>query len=326
MRAETGHGKVVALCGGVGGAKLVLGLDRILPAGDLTVIINTGDDFEHLGFRISPDIDTVTYTLAGLANSDTGWGRRDETWSFMETLAALGGETWFQLGDRDLALHAERTRRLREGETLTEVTQDFCEKLGITSYLLPMSDDAVATVVETENGPLPFQKYFVAEKAAPAVRSIRYECADQARTTPAVRKALADPDLACVIIAPSNPYLSIDPLLAIGELKQAVQACHAPVLAVSPIVGGAAVKGPTAKIMRELAIPVTPAAIARHYDGLIDGFILDRRDADVADEISMPVGVEDTLMTTLERKTELARSILDFASKIGAERTARGAA
>lgn len=326
MSSENGHGKVVALCGGVGGAKLVLGLDRILPAGHLTVIINTGDDFEHLGFRISPDVDTVAYTLAELANPETGWGRRDETWSFMETLSALGGESWFQLGDRDLALHAERTRKLREGETLTDVTRAIGERLGITSHLLPMSDNPVSTIVETENGPLPFQRYFVAEKAAPRVRSLRYVGAEAATTTPAVGQALADPDLACVIIAPSNPYLSIDPLLAIGDLRQAVVTCGAPVLAVSPIIAGAAVKGPTAKIMKELAIPVTPAAIARHYDGLIDGFILDRRDAEVADEIDMPVCVEDTLMTSLERKTELARSILDFAGRIDVARTARGAA
>jgi len=319
-------GKVVALCGGIGGAKLVLGLDRVLPAGHLSVIVNTADDFEHLGLRISPDIDTVAYTLANLANPETGWGRRDETWSFMETLADLNGETWFQLGDRDLALHVERTRMLGQGQTLTEVTETLCERLGLASRLLPMSDETVSTVVETDRGSLDFQHYFVAERAEPVIRSIRFAGADTAKPSPAVIDALSSPELTCVVLAPSNPYLSLDPLLAIEGLREALAKCTAPIVAVSPIVGGDAVKGPTAKIMRELDVPVTSVSIAHHYGDLINGFIIDQCDAKVADEIEVPVRITETLMTSLESKTALAQAVLAFAEQLSSRAPHRGAA
>lgn len=326
MSRAADTGKVVALCGGIGGAKIVLGLDRILPAGNLSVIVNTADDFEHLGLRISPDIDTVAYTLADLANPETGWGRRDETWSFMETLADLNGETWFQLGDRDLALHIERTRMLGQGKTLTEVTSTLCRRLGLTSHLLPMSDDTVSTIVDTDQGSLEFQRYFVAQRAEPAVRKIHFAGADRAKPTLHVINALAAPDLGCVVLAPSNPFLSLDPLIAIEGLREALASCTAPIIAVSPIVGGAAVKGPTAKIMRELGIPVTSAAVAQHYGDLIDGYVIDRRDAMAADEIDVPVRVEETLMTSLETKTALAQAVLAFAEELSSGVSHRGAA
>ncbi len=326
MSRTTGTGKVVALCGGIGGAKLVLGLDRILPAGYLSVIVNTADDFEHLGLRISPDVDTVAYTLADLANPETGWGRRDETWSFMETLADLNGEIWFQLGDRDLALHVERTRMLRQGQTLTEVTATLCERLALTSHLLPMSDDSVSTIVETDQGSLDFQRYFVAERAEPVVRSIHFAGADTAKPSPTAVDALSAPELACVVLAPSNPYLSLDPLLAIEGLREALAKCTAPIVAVSPIVGGDAVKGPTAKIMRELAVPVTSVSVAQHYGDLIDGFVIDHSDAKVADEIEVPVCIAETLMTSLETKTALAQAVLAFAEQLSSHSPQRGAA
>ncbi|MGI9382269.1 MAG: 2-phospho-L-lactate transferase [Methyloligellaceae bacterium] len=309
---------VVALCGGIGGAKLALGLARVISGDDLVIVVNTGDDFRHLGLHISPDIDTVAYTLAGLANPETGWGRKDETWNFMEALGDLGGETWFQLGDRDLALHVERTRRLAAGETLSDVTADLCRQLGIEAHVAPMSDDPVRTVVETDVGTLPFQRYFVAERCVPVLRAVRFEGAGEARPAPAVRQALARQDLAGVVICPSNPWLSVDPLLAVPGMREAVRASGAPVVAVSPIVGGQAVKGPTAKIMAELGLEVSPAAIARHYEGLIDGFVVDQRDADKADGIGGPVAVEQTVMQSEADKIALARQVLNFCTTLKA--------
>lgn len=323
-------GPVVALCGGIGGAKLVLGLARVLPGADLVVIVNTGDDFRHLGLHVSPDIDTVVYTLAGLANPETGWGRADETWSFMAALEQLGGETWFRLGDRDLALHVERTRRLASGESLTAITADVCRRLGVAARVVPMSDDPVRTVVETDRGALPFQRYFVAQRCEPAVRSIRFDGAPEARPSAAVLEALGRTDLAAVMICPSNPYLSIDPLLAVPGLRQALRAAAAPVVAVTPIVGGAALKGPTGKIMAELDLPVSASAVARHYAGLIDGFVIDRRDGAEAHEVTVPVAVEQTIMCTEADKVALARSVLAFCDRLraarGAGQRSRGAA
>ncbi len=234
---------VVALSGGVGGAKLALGLARIVPPEALTVIANVGDDFEHLGLAISPDIDTLTYVLAGLDDTARGWGRRGESWAFMAALAELGGESWFNLGDRDLALHVERTRRLRAGETLSQVTADIARRLGIGPRILPASDDPVRTVVDTADGPLAFQHYFVREQCRPAVRGFRYDGADRARAQPEALAALAAPDLQAVVICPSNPYISVDPILAIPALRRALADCAAPVVAVSPIVGGSGAQG-----------------------------------------------------------------------------------
>jgi LPPG:FO 2-phospho-L-lactate transferase len=308
--------RVVALSGGVGGAKLSLGLYRSLPADALTVVVNTGDDFSHLGLRISPDIDTTLYTLAGLVNPETGWGRRDETWTFMNTLATLGGETWFRLGDGDLALHVERTGRLARGESLSEVTAELAMRFGIRATVLPMSDDLVATRVATPSGELGFQEYFVHLQCQPRVTALRFDGASVARPAPGIATALAGKDLAAVIICPSNPYLSIDPVLAVPGIRSLLRAAGAPVIAVSPLIGGRAVKGPTAKIMTELSLPVSPLEVVRHYRGLIDGFVLDRRDEHLAGQFDLPVCVTDTLMVSLDDRLRLANDVLRFASSL----------
>src|SRR5437763_8426692 len=239
---------VLALSGGVGGAKLALGLYRILPPDTLTVVANTGDDFEHLGLSISPVLDTLLYTLSGNDNLELGWGRRGETWSFMAALEALGGETWFRLGDRDLATHIERTRRLEAGETLSRITADFCRRLGVQTKILPMSDDAVRTGVRTPQGWLAFQDYFVRRRCEPRVTELAYEGAAAARPQGEILAALADPRLRAVVICPSNPFLSIDPILAVPGMREAMAGSRAPVVAVAPIISGRAVKGPTAKM------------------------------------------------------------------------------
>jgi LPPG:FO 2-phospho-L-lactate transferase len=310
-------GRVLALCGGVGGAKLALGLSLVLPPSDLTVAVNTGDDFTHLGLRICPDIDTVTYTLAGLANPELGWGRAGETWEFMETLRTLGGPSWFNLGDRDLAVHVERTRRLLAGETLSAVTADFAARLGIGPTLVPMTDDEVATVIETDDGDLAFQHYFVRDRCAPAVRGIRFEGAEAAMPGPGLIAALRGP-LDAIVICPSNPYLSVDPLLAIPGVREALAGHEAPVVAVSPIVGGRAVKGPTAKLMAELGIEVTAASVVDHYRDLLDGVVLDAEDAVLAGTLGVSTYVTGTVMKTLEDRTGLARAVLDFAARLRA--------
>ena len=281
--------EVITLTGGIGGAKLALGLARVLRSGALTCIVNTGDDFVHLGLHVSPDLDTTLYTLAGCADPERGWGRRDETWTFMRALAELGGESWFQLGDGDLALHVERTRRLAAGETLSAIIDDARRRLGVATQLLPMSDDAVRTRVHSADATLAFQEYFVKLQAAPAVRSIDFEGAPAARMPQGVLEALGSPHLRAIIICPSNPYLSVDPILAVPGIRQAIRASAAPVVAVSPLIGGRAVKGPTAKIMQELGIDTSPRAIADHYGELLDGLVID--EADRSGEL--PVGLPD---------------------------------
>ncbi len=316
------RGPVLALCGGIGGAKLALGLYRHLAPGGLSVAVNTGDDFEHLGLHISPDIDTLLYTLSGTDNPDTGWGRADETWTFMAALEGLGGETWFRLGDGDLALHVERTRRLGAGESLSEVCAAFARRFGLDARILPMTGDPLRTVVHTPDGPLPFQHYFVRKRCEPRVTGVTFAGAEAARPNPEILRALADPALGAVVICPSNPYLSIDPILAVPGMRIALGACPAPVVAVSPLVGGRAVKGPTAKIMAELGVPVTNAAIAAHYEGLIDGLVLDRADRAEAAEIAVPALVTETVMTSLEDRIALAAAALGFAAELDGRRDA----
>jgi LPPG:FO 2-phospho-L-lactate transferase len=306
---------VVALSGGVGGAKLVLGLSRVVAGADLLVVANTGDDFEHLGLAISPDLDTIMYVLAGLDDPQRGWGRRDETWTFMAALAALGGETWFQLGDGDLAVHVERTRRLAAGERLSAITADVCRRLGIAARVVPATDDKLRTRLRTKEGWLDFQDYFVRRRCAPAVLEVSYEGAATARAHPEAIAALADPRLRAVVICPSNPYLSIEPMLAVPALRDAIATCGAPVLAVSPIIGGRAVKGPTAKMMSELGLPVRAAAVAGRYRDLLDGYVIDHADAAAAAEPGIPTTVAQTLMRTLADRETLARQVLAAADK-----------
>ncbi len=309
--ARSDEATYVALSGGVGGAKLSLGLAHLLGP-RLTILVNVGDDFEHLGLHISPDVDTALYTLADLVNPATGWGRRDETWTFMKALDGLGGPQWFNLGDGDLALHVERTRRLRAGEPLSAIVADIARRLAIAARVLPAADDPARTVVDTDQGTLDFQHYFVREQCRPRVTRIRFDIAGGARLLPAAAAALAAPSLAGIIVCPSNPYLSIDPMLAVPGLREALAAARAPVIAVSPIVGGRAIKGPTAKIMAELGLEVTAATVARHYAGLIDGFVLDAADAACENAIAVPVRIANTVMQSLDDKITLGADCLAF--------------
>jgi len=316
--ASAADGLVVALSGGIGGAKLALGLSRILPAEQLMIVANTADDFRHLGLSISPDLDTLTYTLAGLNNPETGWGRRDETWTFMAALRELGGEAWFQLGDGDLAIHVERTRRLAAGETLSQVTEDFCRRLGVRAKLVPMSDDRVRTRVRTEKGWLDFQDYFVRQRCQPAVLELAFEGRQTARPQTQLMAALRDPALRAVIICPSNPFISIDPILSVPGLRQALGNSPAPVVAVAPIIGGRAVKGPTAKMMSELGLKVAAAAVARHYGLIIDGYVVDHGDVDQMALPGLHVHAAAILMQTLADREALAHEVVGFADRLRA--------
>jgi len=307
-------GRVVVLTGGVGGAKLVLGLQQIMDPAQICAIVNTGDDFAHLGLWISPDIDTLLYTLSGQANRAQGWGREGESWSFMAALRALGGEDWFQLGDGDLALHMLRTARRAAGDTLSTITADFARHMGIASTILPMSDQPVATYLESDEGLLPFQRYFVARRCEPVVRRVRFCGAAEARTAAGVCEAILAEDTRAILIAPSNPYLSVDPILAVPGISEALRAARAPVIAVSPIIGGAAVKGPTAKLMRELGVTVSPRAICAHYGDLIDGMLVDARDG----ALQLPCShvALDIMMHTLDDRARVARAALDLAARL----------
>ena len=303
---------VVALAGGVGGAKLAHGLSLVLPPESLTVVVNTGDDFEHLGFHISPDVDTVMYTLAGLANAETGWGMAGETWSFLDALGRLGGETWFRLGDRDLATHVERRRRLADGQTLTQVTQSLCGALGVRPAVLPMSDDRLRTVVQTDEGELGFQEYFVHRQCRPRVSGFIFEGADQARPTAQVTRALTAADL--IVFCPSNPFVSLGPILGLPGIQDLVRA--RPALAVSPIVAGQALKGPAGKMLAELGLDVSAAAVAGYYTGLLRDFVLDALDAAQAATLraqGLRVLVTDTIMRSEADRARLAQQALDFA-------------
>lgn len=310
--------RILALCGGVGGAKLVLGLSHILEGDNLTIAVNTGDDFEHLGLRICPDIDTVTYTLAGIVNPETGWGRANESGHFMEALADLGGEGWFYLGDRDLALHVERSRRLGVGEKLDSVTADIARRLGINARILPMSNDPVATRVETPGGTLAFQHYFVRERCEPPVTGFHFAGIEHAHPHPDLLGALTDDSLSAVIICPSNPFVSVAPIVSLPGVRQALRACSAPVIAVSPIVGGQAVKGPTAKMMKELGLEASSVVVLKQYADFVDAFVIDRRDQGCLEEIRTLielVEVTDTLMVDGASKVALAEKVLDFARR-----------
>ena len=307
--------QVVALAGGVGGARLADGLAQVLPPEHLTVIVNVGDDFNHLGLRICPDLDTVCYTLAGIANPETGWGRADESWQVMQSLEALGGPTWFRLGDRDLALHLERSERLRIGLPLSQVTYDLCKRLGVQVRVLPVTDDAVPTMVLTGEGELAFQDYFVRQHCEPAVHGFRFAGVGQARPAPGVLEALHRADL--VVLCPSNPWVSLDPILAVPGVKEALGMRR--VVGVSPIIAGKTVKGPAAKMFSELGIPATAEAVAAHYGSLLSGFVLDEQDADQAEAVQgldiLPY-VTDTIMKSRSDRRRLALEVLEFSKLI----------
>ena len=330
---------IVALAGGVGGAKLAHGL-TLTPAplsqgrgdGGLTIIVNTGDDFELHGLHISPDLDTVTYTLAGLANPDTGWGVAGDTFEFLGALQRLGSEAWFHIGDRDLATHVRRTELLRQGKTLTEATASITRALGIEATILPMTDDRFRTLVETDQGELEFQEYFVHRQWQPIVKRIRFDGAETARATSQVRKALARAD--AIILCPSNPWVSIDPILTLiyppaewnsatdkqSRLKadfhyQPSNSFERPIAAVSPIVGGQAIKGPAAKMFHELGIEPSAYAVAQHYAGLVTHFVLDQLDRDQENAIQslgMKTLVTDTIMKSVDDRTRLAGEIIEL--------------
>lgn len=308
-------GRVVALCGGIGGAKLALGLARVL-AEDLTVIVNTGDDFEHFGLSISPDIDTVLYTLGDRADRARGWGRSQETWNFMAAWAELGGETWFQLGDLDLAMHIARTNYLRCGGTLTGFVAHVTRHFGIQSTIIPMCDDPIRTVIETSEGDLAFQRYFVERRCAPEVRAIQFDGLKEARPSEAVHEALLGANLRAIIICPSNPFLSIDPILASPGVRSILEQRSSAVVAVSPVINGKAIKGPTTKIMAELGVPATSQAIVDHYRGLIDGLILDDSDAAECKSTDVATMTTRTLMLDDVDRKRLARETLVFADRI----------
>lgn len=299
---------IVALSGGIGGAKLARGLAGAFPEEPLTIVANTGDDFIHLGLPISPDIDTLIYTLAGLDNPELGWGRRDETWSCMETLAALGGEDWFRLGDRDLALHLHRGAALRAGAPLSSVTATIAARLGVRTRVLPATDDTLRTMLRTDQGWLEFQEYFVHRRCAPAVREIIFDGAAASRPAPGVTEAIAA--AGAVVICPSNPFISIDPILTVPGIRAALERTAAPVIAVSPILAGRAVKGPTAKMMAELGLPVSARAVAERYGTLIDAFVAEPEDVASLAGLAARIVPARTLMRTEAEKIALARVVL----------------
>lgn len=299
--------KIVALAGGVGGAKLAHGFAQILPAEDLTIIVNTGDDFEHYGLYICPDLDTVCYTLAGLANPQTGWGRVNETWNVIQNASRLGGPAWFNLGDQDLGTHLERTRRLKEGQCLSQITRDFCKAWRVEHTVLPMSDQQVRTIVDTDEGELAFQEYFVQRRCEPRVKGFRFEGADTAEAAEGVREALQSAD--AVIICPSNPWVSIDPILRV------IPKIEKPAVAVSPIIAGETIKGPAAKMYRELGIEPSALAVASHYRGLAAGFVLDQVDRQLEGAVmglDMQTLVTNTLMRSHDDRSQLAQDLLGF--------------
>jgi LPPG:FO 2-phospho-L-lactate transferase len=310
---------ILALSGGVGGAKLALGLADVLAPGQLHVVVNTGDDFSHLGLHISPDIDTLLYTLSGNDNAVQGWGRAGESWQAMDALEQLGGDTWFRLGDRDLATHLRRTTMLASGADLLQVTAELAMRFGIASHIHPMSAESVRTTVHSAAGALPFQHYFVRERCAPAVVGFSFEGIAQARPNHHVMSLLQHTSPAAIVVCPSNPFVSIDPILQIPGFWRVLRDNPAPLVLVSPIVAGMAIKGPAAKMMAELGVPVTALGVAQHYcelyPGLLDYFVIDTSDATLAQEIAalgVEVAVTSTVMKSRDDKQRLARFVLDL--------------
>jgi LPPG:FO 2-phospho-L-lactate transferase len=317
---STVHRRIVALAGGVGGAKLAHGLAQILAPEELTVIVNTGDDFEHLGMYICPDLDTVCYTLGGLANPETGWGRAGETWNTIANVERLGGPAWFRLGDQDIATHLERTRRLKEGQSLSQITRDFCKAWGIQHTILPMSDSPVRTMVDSDEGELAFQEYFVHRQCAPKVKGFRFDGVEGAEPVVGAKEAIEAAD--AIVICPSNPWVSVDPILQVISLTptplpqgEGRRGEGKPVVAVSPIIGGKAVKGPAAKMYSELGFEPSALAVANHYRNILTGFVLDNADLSMENDVkklNIKTLTTDTLMNNLTDRTRLAMDVLHF--------------
>ena len=313
MTTDSSFPRVVLLAGGVGGARLADGLARVLPPDRLTVVVNTGDDFRHLGLTICPDLDTVTYMLAGVNNDETGWGRAGESWRALDEVARLGGPAWFRLGDLDLATHLARSHWLDEGESLTAVTRRLCTSFGIAPAVLPMCDQPAPTLIVTDGGEvLPFQTWFVRERWQPVVR--RVALPEDARATAAVIRALEAADV--VVIAPSNPFVSIDPILNVYPIRALIEDVPRAVVAVSPIIAGQALKGPAAKMMGELGLEASAAAVAGYYGHLIDGFVYDQQDAGMAAEDGLALLCADTVMRDAAGRERLAREVLGFANEL----------
>jgi LPPG:FO 2-phospho-L-lactate transferase len=305
--------RTLALAGGVGGAKLTVGLQSVLSPGGLTTVVNTADDFDLWGLHISPDLDTVMYTLAGLANPETGWGVADESFAALDMLARYGEDTWFKLGDRDLATHILRTARLNAGESLTEITAALSTALGIRSAVLPMCDEPVSTVLDTPDGTLEFQEYFVRRRQEDEVLGVRLRGIEDARLSGAFSEALATAEV--VIFCPSNPVVSIGPILAVPGMREALSVSCAPKVAVSPIVGGRALKGPADRMLDSLGREVSATGVARIYAGLVDGMVIDRVDSGeraAIEELGMEVLVTDAVMHGPEDRGRFAREVLDF--------------
>ena len=308
---------IVALAGGVGGAKLAHGLMLAAPEEALAVVVNTGDDFELFGLRISPDLDTVLYTLAGLANPETGWGIAGDTFAALEMLGRYGGETWFRLGDRDFATHIRRTERLRAGRTPTQVAAELAEALGVRARLLPMCDEPVATLVETPAGVLAFQDYFVRRRQADVVQGVRFVGIEEARVTEAVRAACETADL--IVLCPSNPLVSIGPILAVPGMRELLKAARAPKVAVSPIVGGRALRGPADKMLAGLGHAVSALGVARLYQGLVQGMAIDRVDGDqraAIEALGMRALATDAVMASVEQRRRLAGEVIAFGREL----------
>jgi LPPG:FO 2-phospho-L-lactate transferase len=304
--------QIVCLAGGVGGAKLADGLAHIVPSENLTIIVNTGDDFEHLGLTICPDLDTVMYTLGGAANTETGWGRAGESWRTMDAVGQMGGPDWFRLGDLDLATHLVRTQMLNDGKSLTAVTQHICRQFNIQPTVLPMSDQAAPTLIETDEGTLPFQVWFVKERWQPPVKQVVLP--DDVRAAPSVLKALENADL--ILIAPSNPFVSIAPILNVYPIRAMLEDLPQAVVAVTPIIGGQAVKGPAAKMMQEMNLPVTARAVAEYYGDLIDGFVYDQQDAGTLDGVDVAQLCVDTWMHSPPDRVRLAQDVMNFSVQV----------
>jgi LPPG:FO 2-phospho-L-lactate transferase len=304
--------KVAVLSGGVGGARFAQGLfDAVDPRG-VTVIGNVGDDLEVFGLHVSPDLDTLLYTLGGLADEERGWGRAQETWNALNAASDLGAGTWFKLGDRDLGLHLARAEALAAGEPLSAVTARFAIALGISARILPATDDRLRTWVRTDDGELPFQEWFVRRRHEPEVESLRFDGAETARPAPQVAEALDDADL--IVIAPSNPFVSIGPILAVDAIRAALAGRRVPSVAVSPLIGGRAVKGPADRMMRRLAGGTGPAHVARCYEGLIDALVYDESDGEP--ELEVRPLVTSTLMTDAASRRRLAETALEAAAAL----------